>query len=116
MPRCNLAFDFQEGILEQLSERGGTELLRIVQEALTNVRRHSGAGEARVTVFSRGDTLVAEISDNGRGFDPEVLPPGVGTLGMRERTLGLGGRLEVESEPGAGTTVRLEAPLENLRH
>jgi signal transduction histidine kinase len=44
-----------------------------------------------------------------------VLPPGVGTLGMRERTLGLGGRLEVESEPGAGTTVRFEAPLENLR-
>lgn len=115
MPNCNLGFDLEEGLLEQLSERGGTELLRIVQEALTNVRRHSGAREVNVAVFSRGDTLVAEVSDDGRGFDPEALPPGVGTLGMRERTLGLGGRLEVESEPGAGTTVRFVAPLRNLR-
>ncbi|HKH12430.1 MAG TPA: PAS domain S-box protein [Rubrobacter sp.] len=112
---CNLVFDLQDGLLEQLSERGGTELLRIVQEALTNVRRHSGADEANVAFSSHGDTLRAEISDNGQGFDPEVLPPGMGTLGMRERTLGLGGKLEIESEPGAGTTVRIEVPLENLR-
>ncbi len=115
MPGCNLRFDLQDGLLEQVSERGGSELLRILQEALTNVRRHSGARKVDVAVFSQGDKLVAKVSDDGHGFDPEVLPPGVGTLGMRERTLGLGGKLEVESEPGAGTTVRFEAPLENLR-
>ena len=115
MPGCKLAFDLQDGLLEQLSERGGAELLRIVQEALTNVRRHSGARAVNVAVSSENGTLRAEVSDDGRGFDPGALPPGVGTLGMRERTLGLGGRLEVESEPGAGTTVRLEAPLRNLQ-
>ena len=114
MPDCNLGFDLQDGLLEQLSDRGGTELLRIVQEALTNVRRHSGAGEANVAISSHEGTLRVEVSDDGRGFDPEALPPGIGTHGMRERILGLGGKLEVESEPGGGTTVRLEVPLENV--
>ena len=115
MPGCNLRVEIQDGLLEQLSERGGTELLRIVQEALTNVRRHSGAREVNVAVSSREGTLRAEISDDGRGFDPEALPPGIGTLGMRERTVGLGGTLEMRSAPGAGTTVRFKAPLQNLR-
>jgi len=115
MPDGNLVFDLEEGLLEQLSGRGGTELLRIVQEALTNVRRHSGARQVNVAVSSRDGRIQAEVSDDGRGFDPGALPPGIGTLGMRERTLGLGGRLEVESEPGAGTTIRFEAPLQNLR-
>ena len=115
MPRCDFVFDLQDSLPEQLSERGGTELLRIVQEALTNVRRHSGASRVNVAISSDDETLRAEVSDDGRGFDPGALPPGVGTLGMRERTIGLGGRLEVESEPGAGTTVRFIAPLRNLR-
>ena len=115
MPDCDIAFDPEEGLLESLSGRGGTELLRIVQEALTNVRRHSGARRVNVALLSRGDSLEAEVSDDGRGFDPGALPSGIGTLGMRERALGLGGRIEVESEPGAGTTVRFRAPLQNLR-
>jgi len=115
MPDGNLVFDLEEGLLEQLSGRGGTELLRIVQEALTNVRRHSGARQVNVAVSSREGRIRAEVSDDGWGFDPGALPPGIGTLGMRERTLGLGGRLEVESEPGAGTIIRFEAPLQNLR-
>ncbi|MDP8900179.1 MAG: ATP-binding protein [Actinomycetota bacterium] len=115
MPDCDLSLDLEEGLLEGLSGRGGTELLRIVQEALTNVRRHSGARRVNVALSSDDGTLRAEVSDDGRGFDPEALPPGVGTLGMRERALGLGGRIEVESEPGAGTTVRFVAPLQNLR-
>ena len=115
MPDRNLTSELEEGLLEGFSERGAMELLRVVQEALTNVRRHSGAENVHVTISSAGDRLIARVSDDGRGFDPEELPPGMGTLGMRERTLGLGGRLEIESEPGAGTTVRFEIPLENIR-
>ena len=115
MPDCELEFVPEEGLLESLSGRGGTELLRIVQEALTNVRRHSGARRVNVAISSDDGTLRAEVSDDGRGFDPEALPPGVGTIGMRERALGLGGRIEVESGPGSGTMVRFVAPLGNLR-
>jgi signal transduction histidine kinase len=86
-----------------------------VQEALTNVRRHSGARRVDVAIHSRGNSIEAEVSDDGRGFDPGALPSGIGTLGMRERAVGLGGRIELDSEPGAGTMVRFVAPLQNLR-
>ncbi len=115
MPGREIEADIEQDLFENLSERGGMELLRVVQEALTNVRRHSGARRARVALTSSKDTVRVEVSDDGRGFDPEALPPGVGTLGMRERALALGGRLEIESEPGSGTTVRFEAPPNNLR-
>ena len=115
MPGREIEADVEQGLLESLSERGGMELLRVVQEALTNVRRHSGARKARVALASSKGAVRVEVSDDGRGFDREALPPGVGTLGMRERALALGGRLEIESEPGSGTTVRFEAPLNNLR-
>ena len=115
MPDRNLTSELEEDLLEKFSERGTVELLRVVQEALTNVRRHSGAENVRVSIVSVDDKVIALVSDDGRGFDPEELPPGIGTLGMRERSLGLGGRLRIESEPGAGTTVRFEVPLENLR-
>ncbi len=114
MPNGNLDYAFEIGLLERLSARGGTELLRMVQEALTNVRRHSGARNATLAVSSHDGMLRVEVSDDGRGFDPAALPPGIGTIGMRERALGLGGRLEIESEPGAGTMIRFEAPLKNL--
>lgn len=112
MPGRAIEADIEQDLLGDLSERGGTELLRVVQEALTNVRRHSGARFARPGVASSEDAVRVEVSDDGRGFDPEALPPGVGTLGMRERALG--GRLELGSGPGSGTTVRFQAPLNNL--
>lgn len=89
------------------------ELLRILQEALTNVRRHSGAGMAHVKLGYSERAFWAEISDDGWGLDLES-PPGTGIIGMRERAFGLGGRLEITSEPGSGTTLRFEAPLTNL--
>jgi PAS domain S-box-containing protein len=87
-----------------------TGVLRVVQEALTNARRHSGARNVRVGLRAEGDHLVAEVADDGRGFGPET-EPGVGLGSMRERARRLGGELEVESEPGGGTRVRVRVPM-----
>src|SRR5215211_7178224 len=91
-----------------LSGPVGIEIVRIVQEALANVRRHSGARRATVTLGIGDDEAWVEVEDDGRGFDPGE-DPGMGITGMRERTLALGGTLEVESE--TGTRVRLRVPL-----
>jgi DNA-binding NarL/FixJ family response regulator len=92
------------------------EFLRIVREAIDNARRHSGARCVRVAVgASGGKRLWAEVSDDGRGFDPEDAPAGMGLRGMRERARALGGNLEVKSEPGEGTEVRFKVVLEERK-
>jgi PAS domain S-box-containing protein len=88
----------------------GTQSLRILQEALTNARRHSGAREVSVTLETEGGDLVAEVSDDGRGFEPGATP-GVGLNSMHERAEVIGGELEVASQPGRGISVRLRVPL-----
>jgi DNA-binding NarL/FixJ family response regulator len=82
-----------------------------LQEALTNVRLHSGAGSVRVQL-EVGEGLRLAVSDDGRGFDREVAggSEGLGLEGMAERARALGGSVTVESEPGAGTRVCLELP------
>lgn len=92
-----------------ISGPAAVEVLRIVQEALVNVRRHSGAACAEVLVEADEDSVRAEVRDDGRGFEPETIP-GVGLMAMRERAAALGGELHVTSEPGSGTRVRVAAP------
>jgi PAS domain S-box-containing protein len=96
--------------------RTGTELLRIIGEALTNVRRHSGARSVRVVVRTTDGTLRAEVQDDGRGFNPERMisddaAGGTGTRGMRERARALGATIKIESEPAMGTRVCFELAL-----
>lgn len=88
-------------------------VFRVVQEALNNAKRHSGAGSARVRCWREGRTLYAEVSDSGAGFSPEEIEPHllVGLASMRERSRIVGGRLTVASAPGDGTSVRLEVPI-----
>jgi signal transduction histidine kinase len=83
----------------------------VVQEALTNVRRHSTATRVTVTVVEDDDTVVAEVSDDGKGFDADRAG-GFGLSGMRERAELAEGTLEVmPARPdGSGTTVRLVVP------
>jgi len=95
-----------EGYAEEPSGAAGVEVLRIVQEALANVRRHSRARGATVKLGVEDGEAWVEVRDDGRGFEPGIAP-GVGLEGMRERAVALGGELEVESEPGEGTLVRL---------
>ena len=110
-PGREFKFSIEEGATTlPLDKEGQVELLRILQEALTNARRHSGAQTISVVVGTSGDKLRAEVSDDGRGFGVEDAP-GMGTRNMRERARALGGELEVESRPGEGTTVRFEMPL-----
>jgi signal transduction histidine kinase len=87
------------------------ELLNILKEALVNARRHSKAGCVRVTLGAEEDQFWAEVDDDGRGFEREATREGKGIPGMRECAHALGGELEVESEPGRGTRVRVRAPL-----
>lgn len=91
-----------------------TSIFRIVQEALTNVGRHSGATEASVTIVNSGDALRVVVEDNGTGFDLEIAGQGrsLGLIGMRERARLAGGRLSVESSPGQGVTIMVEVPID----
>jgi signal transduction histidine kinase len=87
---------------------------RIVQEALSNVARHSGAREASLKIVQQDGALCLEIRDNGTGFQPRSersRSGGVGLMGMRERAEHLNGSLEIRSAPGKGTEVSVRIPL-----
>jgi PAS domain S-box-containing protein len=100
----------EEGFPSEPLGKAGVEVLRIVQEALTNARRHSGASNIQVKLRVEEDDLVVEVTDEGRGFAPGAVP-GVGSRSMRERAMGIGGKVEIESASGQGTRVHLRVPL-----
>jgi PAS domain S-box-containing protein len=99
------------GLLDdRLPSETETTLYRIAQEALTNVARHSRATSVDVILERRGDQVVLIVEDNGVGFDEggtSSRRPGFGLLGMKERAALVGATLQIESEPGKGTTVLL---------
>jgi signal transduction histidine kinase len=88
----------------------GTQASRIIQEALTNARRHSEAKRISVSLKMDEGDLLAEVSDDGQGLG-QGAPSGVGLSSMRERATVIGGELEIESEVGRGTRVRLRFPF-----
>jgi signal transduction histidine kinase len=101
----------------RLPTQAALNIYRIIEEALNNVRLHSGARLVEVALGSwLGTQLAVEVKDDGRGTESSAgdRAPGLGVLGMQERALILGGRLEVESAAGSGTTVRAILPKEQL--
>jgi PAS domain S-box-containing protein len=100
-----------EGIPQEPLGETGTQVSHVIQEALTNARRHSGAKRIWVSVRMEGDGLLAEVSDDGVGMRPDA-SPGVGLASMRERAALVGGELKIESEEGRGTSVRLRVSLQ----
>ncbi len=89
-----------------------TALYRIVQEALTNVVKHAQARTVSVVLTRKGQSVVAVVEDDGRGFDPAMAgEDGLGLVGMRERIALLDGRVTVESSERGGTTVVVEVPV-----
>jgi signal transduction histidine kinase len=85
-------------------------LYRLVQEALTNIVKHSSAEHATVEVIESAEVVTVQVSDDGSGFDPARGSEGFGLLGMRERADLVGGTLTIDSSPGGGTTVRATVP------
>ena len=103
--------------LPRLPRDAETALFRVVQEALTNVYRHSGSPVARIRLLREPDSLVLEIADEGRGFQAAALENGrsgsrlgMGLKGMKERTRHLGGSLEIKSD-SHGTKIRASLPV-----
>jgi signal transduction histidine kinase len=89
-----------------------TALYRIVQESLTNVVKHARAGHVSIVLTQKDGSVSVVVEDDGVGFEPSrARDGGLGLVGMRERVGLIGGRVAVESRPGAGTTFVAEVPL-----
>ena len=113
--RLGLPIELEAEMLGTLDAAVEEALFRIVQEALHNVVKHADAGRVRVTLERVGDEVSLAIEDDGRGFDPASVPEGhFGVAGMRSRAEALGGRLEVRSGPGVGTTVTVTVPARSV--
>jgi signal transduction histidine kinase len=112
-PSVTLSVDADE---QWLAPATRAALLRIAQEALTNVRRHASAQHVRVHVARTGEALSVTVTDDGVGFDSAAgQQPGHGLAGIAERAALLGGRLEIVSAAGSGTTLRVVVPGEAVR-
>jgi signal transduction histidine kinase len=99
-----------ESVPEDLPDEYKIYIYRLVQEALNNAVRHSGARNAKVVVERLSKSIAVRVTDDGRGFDPGR-SRGMGILGMEERVKRLGGTLRVESQPGKGATVTADLPI-----
>ena len=102
----------RDGEVSALTPRGQAEVLRIVQEALNNVRKHADATVVRVRISGGPDEVRVVVADNGRGFDPaEPDLPGFGMESMRQRAELIGASLAVDAAPADGTRLTLRVPV-----
>lgn len=103
----------------RLSPTAEVQVVRIVQEALSNVRRHSGAARASVRLQREDEWVHVSVEDDGRGWDPETAQgrqkTRFGLQTMRERAQSLGGALHIDTAPGRGTRVTAKVPVEGRR-
>lgn len=110
-----MAMDLQlEDLGHRLPPDSELALYRVVQEALSNVAKHSGADTFRVRLGAENSHVFAHVEDNGRGFDVTAAMSdngGLGLFGMQERASYVGGTVEIESEPGAGARVHVLVPV-----
>jgi len=118
--RTGLQITVESTLVIRLERRLATALYRIVQEALTNVRRHAQASSVHIRLGSHGAALRCTVSDNGVGFDPHRVShsglPSLGLIGIQERINALGGALHIHSAPGRGTRLEITAPFQEDKH
>ena len=106
------------GELQALHPQQEVTLLRALQEGLNNVFKHADAGEVIVTLSYMADQVALDIQDDGEGFDPEVMDTageagGYGLQVMRQRAEQVGGKVYIESNPGKGTTLVIQLPIDD---
>ena len=102
--------EIDPAVASDLSSVAG-DVLQLAREALSNVGRHAGAATCRLSLLRDADRAVLEVDDDGAGFDPSSVPRGDGLRNLEQRAEAVGGRAEIDSAPGRGTTVRVEFPL-----
>lgn len=109
-----------EGLKKRLPANVELVLYRVVQEALTNVAKHSGARSVEVKLRRRSNIVTVTVTDDGRGFDirnfTRTEGAGLGLFGMRERLALVGGTVSIESTPGRGTTIMARVPVQEHSH
>lgn len=100
-----------DGIIRRLPHEAEKCLLRVSQEALSNVLKHAQAHEVRIDLFLDSQRARLCVKDNGQGFNPDLNPASFGLASMRDRTQSLGGVCTIHSEPGHGTEVHASIPI-----
>ncbi len=114
--RTQVAFRQQTGDTK-IPQLIGDNVLRIGQEAITNALKHADPSVLRIDLTTTSDRISLSVSDDGSGFSPATAADGrtghFGLVGMRERAERIGGNLHITSQPGEGTTIRIEVPLTN---
>ena len=114
--RTGIEAEFQSEFDGRLADETETHLFRIVQEALTNIARHSGATRAEIHLRREDHRIRLTIHDNGTGLKEHAGSGGMGLIGMRARARSAGGELELISQPGHGVTIEVWAPLSTPEH
>jgi len=111
--RTGIEITLQAEEFTRLPDHIASHAFRIIQEALTNVTRHSRATKVEVTVRHTGNAILLGVEDNGVGFQPQSLSGirSLGLVGMRERAMACGGTLMVRGEPGEGTAIVVAIPV-----
>jgi signal transduction histidine kinase len=109
--RTEISFDYQSDIPDLLSNKITSTVYRIVQEALTNMIKHSEATEVKISLQLVVNCLEVQVQDNGTGFDPQENTTGFGIQGMRERTTALGGKFKLVSFPRKGCQIIVMIPM-----
>ncbi|HKW71554.1 MAG TPA: GAF domain-containing protein [Candidatus Dormibacteraeota bacterium] len=112
--RTAVEVDVDPAVAAGLSSRS-VDIVQLTREALSNVARHARATRAIVRLTRRGSNAVLAIEDNGLGFAPNSEAKGFGMGNMRARAASLGGTLEIGSQPGQGTSLRVTFPIDALR-
>jgi PAS domain S-box-containing protein len=103
--------DVDAKVAARLASQAG-DVIQLVRESLSNVARHAGATTCRVSLREVAGQVVLEIDDDGQGFDTQAAAgPGLGLPNLRERAQSLSGDLQIKSQPGEGTTIRISLPL-----